>query len=274
MAHLTFVPTPVGNLEDITLRALKVLKAADIVAAEDTRHSGKLLSHYGISTMLVRLDSYTIEARAPKILSNHQNIAYISDAGTPGISDPGVKLVQIALKRGDKVEVLPGATAFIPALVLSGLPLAQFYFAGFLPRKGKERRKKLQSLAVSEYTSCFYESPKRLISTLQELTELCEEDRQISVSREISKKFETTYRGTLKSIFNQLKTQEVKGEIVIVIAPYNKPQSNLSFASMAEGLAAKGCSGRDLQLALINLGAPRNVAYKLSLELSKSTQKQ
>ncbi len=267
MANLVFVSTPIGNLEDITLRALKVLKDVDVVAAEDTRHSSKLLNHYGINKPLLRLDAHTVGARAPTVLSNYQKIAYLTDAGTPGISDPGVELVRLALKRGDEIEVIPGATAFIPALVLSGLPLARFTFEGFLPRKGKERFRRLEIIAKSECTSCFYESPKRLLDTIKELIQLCGENREASVSREITKRFETTYRGTLKSIYDELKTQEViKGEIVVVIAPISKLNSEANFVEQAIQLRANGISKHDLQQALMALGAPRNLAYKLSLE--------
>ena len=151
MAKVTLVPTPIGNLEDITLRALRVLREADVVAAEDTRHSGKLLAHFEIDKPLERLDAHTIAARAPALLERHAHIAFVTDAGTPGLSDPGTELVQLAVAGGHGLEVLPGPTALIPALVLSGLPLARFCFEGFLPRKGSARRERLAAIA-SEHT--------------------------------------------------------------------------------------------------------------------------
>jgi len=200
MTKLVLVPTPIGNLGDITLRALETLKNADVIAAEDTRHSRKLLNHYQIDKPLVRLDAHTIRERASAVLAAHTQVAFITDAGTPGISDPGEELVAIALARGDEVEVLPGATAFVPALVLSGLPTARFSFEGFLPRKGSGRKERLEAIARRGAVSILYESPRRLAKTLEQLAEFCGETRQASVSRELSKRFETTYRGTLRSL--------------------------------------------------------------------------
>ncbi|MEZ4630067.1 MAG: 16S rRNA (cytidine(1402)-2'-O)-methyltransferase [Deinococcales bacterium] len=195
MATIYLIPTPIGNLEDISLRALRLLKEVDAIAAEDTRHSLKLLSHYGIQKPLLRLDSHTMSLRAPQILAEYNTIAFISDAGSPGISDPGEDLVRIALARGDKVEALPGATAFVPALVLSGLACNRFTFEGFLPRKGSHRRQRLEAIVKSPVTVCLYESPQRIMSTLEDLAEHCGEDRQASLSREISKQYENHYRG-------------------------------------------------------------------------------
>ena len=266
MAHLVLVPTPIGNLEDITLRALRVLRETDVIAAEDTRHSRTLLSRYEIDKPLVRLDAHTIPSRGESVLAEHERVAFITDAGTPGLSDPGADLLQIALKRGDTVEVLPGPTALIPALVLSGLPLGSFTFLGFLPRKGSARRETLSQIAKSETTLAFYESPKRLVKTLGELQEVCGDARQISVSRELSKRFETTYRGTLEEVHAQLSQGEVRGEIVVVVSPNPQPAQEVDFAGKARELAASGLSGRDLRKALVTFGAPRNLAYELSLE--------
>ena len=219
MSHLILVPTPIGNLADITLRALEILKSVDVIAAEDTRHSQKLLTHYHIQKPLVRLDAHTISERGLSVLSKYEHIAFITDAGTPGISDPGAELVRLALERGDTVEVLAGATAFVPALVLSGLPTAQFCFEGFLPRKGRERKERLLTIANRTMTTILYESPQRIVNTLQDLLEVCGKERLASVSREISKQFETTYRGSLENLIEQLGQSEVRGEIVLVIAP-------------------------------------------------------
>ena len=267
MARLVLVPTPIGNLGDITLRALETLKNADVIAAEDTRHSGKLLEHYGIDKPLVRLDAHTIEARGAGVLERYEQVAFITDAGTPGISDPGSELVRLALARGDAVEVLPGATAFVPALVVSGLSTARFTFEGFLPRKGSARNERLEAVATSEATSIIYESPRRLAATLKDLLEVCGAARQASVSREVSKKFEITYRGTLEALLKDLGQSEVKGEIVIVVAPLEKETGEDDFTAQAERFAAEGLRGRDLRKALTAVGVPRNVAYDLSLKV-------
>jgi 16S rRNA (cytidine1402-2'-O)-methyltransferase len=164
--RLTLVPTPIGHLGDITVRALDVLRAADVIAAEDTRRSRTLLDRYAITTPLVRLDAHTIAARAPRLLREHAHVAFVTDAGTPGISDPGAELVRLALDLGAHVEALPGPTAFVPALVLSGLPVARFTFEGFLPRRGRDRRERLAEIARREPTTVLYESPHRLAATL------------------------------------------------------------------------------------------------------------
>ncbi len=265
MAHLILVPTPIGNLGDMTLRGLEALKTADVIAAEDTRHSQKLLHHYGIEKTLVRLDAHTIAERAESVLSKYNRIAFITDAGTPGISDPGAELVQLALQRGDTVEVLPGATAFVPALVLSGLTTARFTFEGFLPRKGGSRQERLEAIAKSTATSILYESPQRLVTTLQDLQKTCG-DRPASVSRELSKLHETTYRGLFSEILAQLGNKDVKGEIVIVVSGSSEEKEDTDFVAAAERLRAEGLSGRELREALGALGAPRNLAYDLSVK--------
>lgn len=262
MAKVTLVPTPIGNLEDITLRALRVLREADVVAAEDTRHSGKLLAHFEIHKPFERLDAHTITARAPALLERYAHIAFVTDAGTPGLSDPGTELVQLAVAGGHSLEVLPGPTALIPALVLSGLPLARFSYEGFLPRKGSARRERLAAIASSIQTVAFYESPKRLTATLGDLIEVCGETRPASVSRELSKRFETTYRGSLAEVREQLG-DEVRGECVVVVGPCEKAE--VDFSDLARTLAESGLSGRALREALLEAGAPRNVAYELAL---------
>jgi 16S rRNA (cytidine1402-2'-O)-methyltransferase len=264
VARLVLVPTPIGNLQDITLRALETLRGADVVAAEDTRHSRKLLTHFAIDKPLLRLDQHTILARAPAVLAEHGLVAFVTDAGTPGVSDPGAELVRLALDGGHAVEVLPGPTALIPALVLSGLPLARFAFEGFLPRKGKERRERLGAIAASPVTVAFYESSKRLLATLDDLILVCGEGRQASISRELSKRYETTLRGTLAELKAQFGGTEPKGEVVMVIAPVSQA-SELDFAAEAGHLAAEGLRGSQLRRALQDLGAPRNLAYELAL---------
>lgn len=269
MGRLVLVPTPIGNLQDITLRALEALKQADAVAAEDTRHSRKLLDHYGIDKPLVRLDAHTINERAEGVLDTYPHLAFVTDAGTPGISDPGAELVSLALRRSYTVEALPGPTAFVPALVLSGLPLARFTFEGFLPRKGRARSERLRAIAESSATTVLYESPRRLPSTLRQLADTCGADRSASVSRELSKRFETTYRGVLGELARTFAGAEVKGEVVVVVAPAPRPdqkEQEQDLESEALALAAGGLSGKELRKALRARGAPRNLAYRLALE--------
>jgi len=271
MANLYLVATPIGNLEDISLRALRILKEVDAIAAEDTRHSLKLLSHYGINKPLVRLDSYTMGARAQHYLATYPSLAFISDAGTPGISDPGAELVRLALARGDIIEAIPGATAFVPALILSGLRCNRFSFEGFLPRKGKSRRDRLHFIAASELTSCIYESPQRILESLEELLGYCGPQRQVSLSREISKQFESHYRGTLSELIDQVKLLEeknqLKGELVLVISgKESDPEAEQEVLDeQIQALQAQGLDPKDLRKALIGLGLSRNQAYELSL---------
>lgn len=268
-SQLTLVPTPIGNLEDITLRALTCLRRVEVIAAEDTRHSGKLLAHFEIDKPLERLDAHTITNRAPRLLERYKDIAFITDAGTPGISDPGAELVRMAISRDIDVLVLPGATAFVPALVLSGLPLGRFAFEGFLPRRGSHRNRRLVALSAQPVTTAIYEAPTRLLSTLQDLAEHCGADRQASVSREISKRFETTYRGNLATLVNTFTHEEPRGECVIVLAPAEVSEDAADFSEQARSLAEQGLSSKDISKALVALGMPRNDAYALALEVSR-----
>lgn len=220
---LFIVPTPVGNMEDITLRALRVLKEVSLILAEDTRTSSVLLKHYDIHTPLRSHHKFneheTSDAMAALALT--QDIALISDAGTPGISDPGFMLVRACVEKGVEVQCLPGATAFVPALVDSGLPCDRFYFEGFLPQK-KGRQTRLQRLAEQDHTMIIYESPFRLQKTLEQLSEYLGADRHASVSREISKVHEDTQRGTLAELIEHFKQQPAKGEIVIIVEGKNE----------------------------------------------------
>jgi 16S rRNA (cytidine1402-2'-O)-methyltransferase len=271
VGELVLVPTPIGNLQDITLRALEVLRTVDAIAAEDTRHSRKLLDHHAVDKPLVRLDAHTIGERGEGVLDDYPCLAFITDAGTPGISDPGAELVGMALRRGYKVEALPGPTAFVPALVLSGLPLARFTFEGFLPRKGRERKDRIGAIAAATATTVLYESPRRLAATLAELGAACGDDRPASVSRELSKRFETNYRGTLGELARLFENGEVKGEIVVVVAPATprpERERERDFAADARALAAEGLSGKALRQALVARGVPRNLAYRLALDTS------
>ncbi len=265
--RLTLVPTPVGNLGDVTQRALEVLAQADVVAAEDTRHSRTLLDRYGIGTKMERLDAHTIPERAAPLLERYDHVAYITDAGTPGISDPGADLVRVALELGVSVEVLPGATAFVPALVESGLPTARFTFEGFMPRKGAERRRRLQRVATAQATSIVYESPNRLVATLADLAEACGAEREASVSREISKLHHETRRGSLEELRAHYAATPPRGEVVVVVGPAPEEKEEATgLAQTAERLAGAGVRGRLLRDALSALGAPRNEAYRLALD--------
>ena len=217
---LYVVPTPVGNLEDMTFRAIRVLKNADLILAEDTRTSGFLLKHFDIKTPMQSHHKFnehkTVENIVQRI-KNGQIIALISDAGTPAISDPGFLVVRECVENGIDVECLPGATAFVPALVASGLPNNRFCFEGFLPQK-KGRKTKINELATERRTMIFYESPFRLVKTLTQLSEVFGIERKASVSREISKLFEETIRGTLQELMMHFTEHNPKGEIVLIVA--------------------------------------------------------
>ena len=228
MSKLYLVPTPVGNLEDMTFRAVNVLKSVDCILAEDTRTSAVLMKHYNIGTPLVSHHKFnehkTSEGVAERILGG-QDIALVTDAGTPGISDPGFLLVRTCVEKGVDVECLPGATAFVPALVNSGLPCERFTFEGFLPQK-KGKNKKVLDLAEEERTMIFYESPFRLVKTLELFAQYFGEERQACVSREISKLHEENFRGTLKDCIEHFSQKDVKGEIVIVVEGKNRKVRN------------------------------------------------
>ena len=217
--HLFLVPTPIGNLDDITLRALKVLNEVDVILAEDTRTSGKLLKHHGISKPLQSYHIFNEHKTVEKLIERMQSgetFALISDAGTPAISDPGFLLVRETLKQNMEVSCLPGATAFVPALVNSGIPSDRFVFEGFLPHK-KGRQTRMKKLAEEERTIVLYESPHRLIKCLEQLKEFLG-DRQASVSRELTKMFEETVRGSLSELIDHFTQNGVKGEFVVVIS--------------------------------------------------------
>ncbi|MBT4881216.1 MAG: 16S rRNA (cytidine(1402)-2'-O)-methyltransferase [Flavobacteriales bacterium] len=220
MSKLYLIPTPIGNLEDITFRALRLLKEVDIVLAEDTRTTKKLFSHYEIDTQLAAFhmhNEHKVLGKWIARLKGGETIALVSDAGTPAISDPGFLLVRECVKQGIEVDCLPGATAFVPALVNSGLPSEKFIFEGFLPVK-KGRQTRLILLAEEERTMIFYESPHRIIKTLSQFMEYFGEERFVSVSREISKMFEETKRGTMKEVREYFEEKKPKGEFVVIVA--------------------------------------------------------
>lgn len=220
MAKLYLVPTPIGNLEDITLRAIRILKEVDLILAEDTRNSGKLLKHFEINTPMqshhMHNEHKTVE-NVVRHIHNGKTVALISDAGTPAISDPGFLLTRACVEAGIEVDCLPGATAFVPALVNSGLPNDKFVFEGFLPVK-KGRQTRLEILAEETRTMILYESPHKLLKTLGQIKEFFGEDRQVSVSREITKLHEETVRGTANEVLAHYETKPPKGEIVVVVA--------------------------------------------------------
>jgi 16S rRNA (cytidine1402-2'-O)-methyltransferase len=221
---LYLVPTPIGNLKDITLRALEILKEVDLILAEDTRNTSHLLTHYQIIKPLSpyhQHNEHKVVQHLVTQLAAGKKIAVVTDAGTPGISDPAFLLVRESLKAGVKVECLPGATAFVPALVNSGIPTNRFVFEGFLPIK-KGRQTLLKQLAEEERTMIIYESPVRLVKTLDELATYFGAERQCSVSRELTKMFEENRAGTIAEVANHFREKTVKGEIVIIIAGYEK----------------------------------------------------
>ncbi|MEL6809740.1 MAG: 16S rRNA (cytidine(1402)-2'-O)-methyltransferase [Bacteroidota bacterium] len=219
MGKLYLVPTPIGNLKDMTFRAIEVLKEADLILAEDTRTSGKLLKHFDIGTQMhshhMHNEHKTTEGIVGRILAG-ETIALISDAGTPAISDPGFLLTRACVEAGIEVDCLPGATAFVPALVNSGLPNDRFVFEGFLPVK-KGRQTRLQLLAEETRTMIFYESPHKLVKTLTQFKDFFGEDRRISVSRELTKLHEETIRGTVAEVLRHFENKAPKGELVIIL---------------------------------------------------------
>lgn len=227
---LYLVSTPIGNLKDITLRAIDVLSSVDLIAAEDTRHAAILLKHYDISTPTTSFFDFNKEKKTPglieKILQG-QSIAVISDAGTPGISDPAFYIVREAIREGILVEAIPGSTAFVPALIISGLPTDKFVFEGFLPSK-KGRQKRLQELSEEKRTIIIYESPKKLLKTLADLKQHFG-NRRISIARELTKKFEQIYRGTLEKICEEPDILKLKGEFVLVIEGKGKSAKAIKY---------------------------------------------
>ncbi len=228
MSKLYIVPTPVGNLEDITFRALRILKEVDLILAEDTRTTGILLKHFDIKNKMQSHHKFNEHQHVRNIalrIKSGESIALVSDAGTPGISDPGFLLVRECISQGVEVETLPGATAFVPALVNSGMPSDRFCFEGFLPQK-KGRQTRLKELAKENRTIILYESPFRLLKTITQLSDFMGEEREISVSREISKKFEETVRGTIKEIISHFTVNEPRGEFVIIISGEKRYENN------------------------------------------------
>jgi 16S rRNA (cytidine1402-2'-O)-methyltransferase len=219
MSKLYLVPTPIGNLEDMTFRSVRMLQEADLILAEDTRTSGVLLKHYNIATRMQshhQFNEHNTAAGIASMISSGQTVALITDAGTPGISDPGFLLVRECVKLGVDVECLPGATAFVPALVASGIPCDKFFFEGFLPQK-KGRQTRLKYLAAMKETMVFYESPFRLLKTLDQFSEYFGCERKATVARELTKFYEEIARGTISELILHFGQKNIKGEIVIVV---------------------------------------------------------
>ena len=274
---LYIVPTPIGNLEDITLRALRVLKEVDLIAAEDTRHTRHLLSHYGITTALISYHEHNERAKAHSLvewIKNGADVALVSDAGTPAISDPGFRLVVEAIAAGIQVIPLPGASAVATVLSASGLPTDRFLFAGFLPEKKTERTAKLQALREVSATMIFYEAPHRLRESLSAMQQILG-DRQIVVAREVSKVHEEFLRGTVSEVIGRLVDREVKGEITIVIhgstgeAQVSQPQLSAEIGR----LISAGTGVKEIaELLGDRHGLAKREVYRLVLEI-KSAQK-
>ena len=242
MSKLYVVPTPIGNLDDITLRAVRVLSDVDLILAEDTRTTQVLLRHLGIEKRMWshhKFNEHSAVEAVARTIESGEAVALVSDAGTPGISDPGFLLVRTCLEHGIEIETLPGATAFVPALVDSGFPYDRFCFEGFLPAK-KGRTKRLLQLADEERTMIFYESPYRLTKTLEQFAGVFGPERPVSVSRELTKKFEQTVRGTLAEVAAHFAAHEPKGEIVVVLGGRSRREAG------ADGPAASGRDSADI----------------------------
>lgn len=271
--------TPIGNLEDITLRALKILKKVKLIAAEDTRHTKKLLNHYQINTKVTSYYEYNKFKKAPyllEILKNGQDIALVSDAGMPGISDPGYILINLTLKNNIKIIPVPGVSALITALVVSGLPTDKFVFEGFLPRKIKERKRYYKSIENEERTIIFYETPHRLKKALKDMLDVWGE-RKIVIARELTKMYEEIIRGNLSQVITEINTKEIKGEITLVVQGGIKKKENdiIDFLKdecimqeYLKKLKKQGYSNKDIiKITQEKLNIPKNLIYKKLLEM-------
>lgn len=271
--------TPIGNLEDITLRVLKILKEVKLIAAEDTRHTKKLLNHYQINTKVTSYYEYNKIKKATylvEMLKNSQDIALVSDAGMPGISDPGYVLVNLALKNNIKIIPIPGVSALITALVVSGLPTDKFVFEGFIPRKIKERKRYFKSIENEERTIIFYEAPHRLKRALKDMLEIWG-DRKIVIARELTKMYEEIIRGKLSRVLSEINAKDIKGEITLVVQGGIKKKGNdiIDFLKdkcimeeYLKKLKNQGYSNKDIiKIAQEKLDVPKNMIYKKLLEM-------
>lgn len=271
---LYVVGTPIGNLEDITFRAVRILQTVDIIAAEDTRHTGKLLQHFQVKTPQVSYHEHNRTSRIPELLEhlvNHKAIALVSDAGMPGISDPGYELVKACVEAGIPVVPIPGASAAITALSAAGLPTDRFVFEGFLPTKSQHRQEHLESLQTESRTLIFYESPHRLRDTLQDLAEVWGSDRQIVLGRELTKLYEEFWRGTIAEAIAHYSQREPQGEYTLVVAgiPPSQPQlTEEELKAELKQLISQGISRSQAsrQLAKVTF-LPRRQLYQLALSI-------
>ena len=266
---LFLVSTPIGNLRDITYRAVEVLSSAALVIAEDTRHSRRLLDHYRITTPLRSYHEHNEAKEVPRLvamLKEGRSIALISDAGTPLVSDPGSRIVDASVAAGIKVVPIPGASAVMAALVGGGLPLDRFTFFGFLPRKGKERAEALTEMVSSRSTVVVYEAPNRVADTLEDLVDAGAGEREAVVARELTKQFEEFRRGTVAELARVYREKEPRGEVVLLIRGVEvAPPSESDLSEVATRLRAAGKSSRDVMEHLVlTLGAPRNLAYRIA----------
>lgn len=271
---LYIVATPIGNLEDMSFRAVRILQTVAAIAAEDTRHTGKLLHHFQIKTPQISYHQHNTQTRTPELiqrLQSGQDLALVSDAGMPGISDPGVELVQACVEAGIEVIPIPGANAAIAALVASGLPCDRFCFEGFLPVKGKVRQQRLQDIATESRTVVLYEAPHRLRQTLQDLAEQVGDDRQIVLARELTKRFEEFWRGSVQAAITHYQSHEPKGEFTVVLAGEAVSKilpTDLELRTELQGLLAKGWSKSRASRQLAEKHAmSRRQIYQLTLDL-------
>ena len=270
-SKLIIISTPIGNLADMTFRAIEVLKNVALIGAEDTRTSAKLLSHYQIKTPMISYHKFNERSRVEKILDklkNGEDVAIISDAGTPGISDPASIIIKAAIENNIKVETLPGATAFIPALVSSGLGSERFYFAGFLPQKKSEKENLLKELINFKDTLIFYEAPHRLHKFLSNLKEAFG-NRKIVIARELSKLYETLYRTTIDEVLENPEMITLKGEFVIIVeGAQEKEYSNAELTEMLKAELGKGKSKKEaIKKVMGKTGVSKNRIYDLALKL-------
>ena len=277
--NLYICGTPIGNLQDITIRVLNILKEVKLIAAEDTRHTKILLIHYQINTEVTSYHEYNKFKKAPylvEILKNGQDIALVSDAGMPGISDPGYVLINLALDNNIKIIPIPGVSALTTALVVSGLPTDKFVFEGFLPRKNKERKRYFKSIKNEERTIIFYEAPHRLKRSLKDMLEILG-DRKIVIARELTKKYEEIIRGKLNLVLSEMNTKEIKGEITLVVQGGIKEKGNdtidflkdeVIMEKYLKKLKNQGYSNRDIiKNTQEKLNIPKNLIYKKLLEM-------
>lgn len=272
---LVLVATPIGNLEDMTLRALRTLREVNLIAAEDTRHTGKLLTHFGITTPTVSLHEHNERSRIPELLARVQRgerVAVVTDAGMPGISDPGGVLVRACLDAGLPVEAVPGPSAALSALVVSGLPADRFVFEGFLPRKGPARAKRVDAVAGELRTTVLFEAPTRVRATLVDLAAACGPDRPVALARELTKAFEEVWRGMLGAAIQHVERSEPRGEYVLVVgpAPEREPAGDAEIEAAVRAALAEGRTARDAASDVANvLGVARRRAYEAATRLKE-----